>query len=76
MVQGIRQAEVVDEKALKQPVGTLRIVGFVLVVVGLIGLLLSGPLELANTITAIFASVLVAGGLLAWKGQPVPQAKI
>ena len=38
--------------------------------------LLSGPLEFANNITAIFAAVLVGGGLLAWKGQPAPQAKI
>ena len=76
VVQGIRQAEVVNEKALKEPVGPLRILGFVLVVVGLIGVLLSGPLEFANNITAIFAAVLVAGGLLACKGQPAPQAKI
>jgi len=76
VVQGIRQAEVVDEKALKEPVGPLRILGFVLVVAGLIGVLLSGPLEFANNITAIFAAVLVGGGLLAWKGQPAPQAKI
>ena len=31
--------------------------------------LLSQPLELANNITAMFAAVLVAGGLLAWKGK-------
>lgn len=70
VVQNIRQTEGVDEKALKEPVGALRIAGFLLVVVGLVGLLLSQPLELANNITAIFAAVLVAGGLLAWKGSP------
>ncbi len=74
VVQGIRQNETVDETKLKEPVGPLRILGFVLVVAGLIGLLLSGPLEFANSITAIFAAVLVAGGLLAWKGQPAKVA--
>jgi MFS transporter, PAT family, beta-lactamase induction signal transducer AmpG len=74
VVQGIRQTKVVDEKALKEPVGPLRIFGFVLVVAGLIGLLLSQPLEFANNITAIFAAVLVAGALLAWKGQPAKTA--
>jgi len=69
VVQSIHQVEVVDEKVLKEPVGPLRIFGFVLVVAGLIGLLLSQPLELANNITAIFAAVLALGGLLAWKGQ-------
>jgi MFS transporter, PAT family, beta-lactamase induction signal transducer AmpG len=74
VVQGIRQTDAVDEKALKEPVGPFRILGFLLVVAGLIGLLLSGPLEFANNITAIFAAVLVAGGLLAWKGQPAKTA--
>jgi MFS transporter, PAT family, beta-lactamase induction signal transducer AmpG len=69
VVQGVRQSEVVDEKAFKEPVSALRIFGFVLLVAGLVGVLLSGPLEFTNSITAIFAAVLVAGGLLAWKGQ-------
>jgi len=70
VVQGIRQTDAVDETKLREPVGPIRIVGFLLVVAGLIGLLLSGPLEFANSITAVFAAVLVAGGVLAWKGQP------
>jgi PAT family beta-lactamase induction signal transducer AmpG len=74
VVQGIRQPGVDDEETLKEPVGPVRIFGFALVVAGLIGLLLSQPLELANNITAIFAAVLVAGGLLAWKGQPAKLA--
>lgn len=69
VVQSIHQVDAIDEKALKEPVGPIRIFGFVLVVAGLIGLLLSQPLELANNITALFAGVLVVGGLLAWKGQ-------
>lgn len=74
VVQSIRQTEGVDEKVLKEPVGAFRITGFLLVVVGLVGLLLSQPLELANNITAIFAAVLVAGGLLAWKGKAATAA--
>ena len=70
VVQSIHQVEAVDDKALKEPVGPLRIFGFLLVVAGLIGLLLSQPLEFATNLTLAFAAVLVAGGLLAWKGQP------
>jgi PAT family beta-lactamase induction signal transducer AmpG len=69
VVQSIHQVEAVDEKALKDPVGPIRILGFLLVVAGLIGLLLSQPLEFANEITLSFAALLVAGGFLAWKGQ-------
>jgi MFS transporter, PAT family, beta-lactamase induction signal transducer AmpG len=76
VVQGIRQTDAIEHQAPKEPVGAVRIVGFVLVVAGLIGLLLSQPLEFANNITAIFAAVLVVGGLLAWKGQAAPKAKI
>ncbi|MEY3633762.1 MAG: hypothetical protein RLZZ61_172 [Pseudomonadota bacterium] len=76
VVQSIHQVAAVDEKALKDPVGPMRIFGFLLVVAGLIGLLLSQPLEFANDITLSFAALLVAGGLLAWKGQSkrVPQS--
>jgi PAT family beta-lactamase induction signal transducer AmpG len=70
VVQSIHQVEAVDEKALKEPVGPLRIFGFLLVVAGLIGLLLSQPLDFATNLTLAFAALLVAGGLLAWKGQP------
>ncbi len=70
VVQSIHQVDAVDEKALKEPVGPVRIAGFVLVVAGLIGLLLSGPLELSANLTWAAAGVLILGGLLAWKGQP------
>ncbi|WP_397578523.1 AmpG family muropeptide MFS transporter [Sphingorhabdus sp.] len=70
VVQSIHQVEAVNDKALKEPVGPLRIFGFLLVVAGLIGLLLSQPLEFAANLTLAFAVLLVAGGLLAWKGQP------
>jgi PAT family beta-lactamase induction signal transducer AmpG len=76
VVQSIRQTDMVDDKKLKEPVGPIRIAGFVLVVTGLIGLLLSGPLELVNSITAIFAVVLVAGAVLAWRGQPASRRRV
>jgi PAT family beta-lactamase induction signal transducer AmpG len=70
VAQGIYQVEGINEKALKEPVGPFRILGFLLIVAGLIGLLLSQPLEFATNLTLAFAAVLVAGALLAWKGQP------
>jgi PAT family beta-lactamase induction signal transducer AmpG len=74
VVQSIRQTEAVDEQQLKQPVGARRIAGFVLVVIGLVGILLWQPLELANHILAISIAVFVAGALLAWKGKAAPAA--
>lgn len=74
VVQSIRQTEAVDEQQLKQPVGARRVAGFVLVVIGLVGILLWQPLELANHILAISIAVFVAGALLAWKGKAAPAA--
>jgi PAT family beta-lactamase induction signal transducer AmpG len=70
VAQGIYQVEGINEKALKEPVGPFRILGFLLIVAGLIGLLLSQPLEFTTNLTLAFAAVLVAGALLAWRGQP------
>jgi MFS transporter, PAT family, beta-lactamase induction signal transducer AmpG len=74
VMQDVRQSQTVDENALKEPVGAARILGFVLVLVGLVGLLLSQPLKLATGLTLVFAAVLVAGGLLAWLGRPAKPA--
>ena len=74
VVQSIRQSEGVDEKALKDPVSAVRIMGFVVIVAGLIGLLLSKPFDLAVSMIAMFAAITVVGGLLAWKGQPAKTA--
>ena len=74
VVQSIRQSEGVDEKALKDPVSAVRIMGFVVIVAGLIGLLLSKPFDLAVSMIAMFAAITVVGGLLAWKGQPAKAA--
>lgn len=70
VVQGIRQTGALDEKKLREPVGAVRVIGFALVLVGLVGLLLVNPLEWTARTGWIFAAVLVAGGLIAWLGQP------
>jgi MFS transporter, PAT family, beta-lactamase induction signal transducer AmpG len=75
VVQGIRQTtEQLDEKVFKEPVGAPRIFGFVLVVAGLVGVLLSQPLKWENMTTAIFAAIFFAGALLAWKGKAIIKA--
>ena len=74
VVQGVRQTSAVDEKAFKEPVGMPRLIGFVLVLAGLVGVLLSQPLKWENMTTAIFAAVFVAGALLAWKGKAIMKA--
>jgi MFS transporter, PAT family, beta-lactamase induction signal transducer AmpG len=72
VVEGVRQAETVDEQRLRQPVGPVRIAGFVLVVAGLVGVLLAQQLELASPIMYASLAALLAGALLAWKG-PAPK---
>jgi PAT family beta-lactamase induction signal transducer AmpG len=74
VVQGIRQTDGVDDATLKEPVGPLRIAGFAIALAGLVGLLLTQPMEWSNSVAGIFAAVLGAGGLLAWKGQPAKRA--
>ncbi len=67
VVEGIRQSEGVDEKAMKEPVGALRIIGFLLLLAGLVGVLLSQQLEAGpNWLYASLAAFAV-GGALAWK---------
>lgn len=70
VVESIRQTEGVDERQLRQPVGALRIVGFVAVVGGLVGILLAQQLELSASIMAASVAAFVAGALLAWKKAP------
>ncbi len=71
VVQGIRQTTAVDDKALKEPVGMLRIFGFALIVAGLIGLLLSQPLEFSTDWTVAAAVAIVAGGLFAMRRREI-----
>ncbi len=74
VVQGVKQPGVDDYEKLKEPVGAVRIGGFILIVAGLIGLLLSQPLKLSLFITLASAAVLIVGALLAWKGQAAKAA--
>lgn len=69
VVDGVRQTEAVDERQLRQPVGARRIVGFALIVAGLVGVLLWQPLELDNLILAMSIAVFAVGVGLAWKGK-------
>jgi MFS transporter, PAT family, beta-lactamase induction signal transducer AmpG len=71
VVDAIRQTGTGDVTKLREPVGPLRIVGFAVALGGLVGLLLAKPLAFSVGTTGLFAAALIAGGLLAWKGQPV-----
>lgn len=70
VVEGVRQAEVVDDQRLRQPVGAMRITGFVLIVAGLVGVLLSQQLELASYVMVSSLVALGVGSVLAWTGKP------
>ena len=69
VVESIRQTGVVDEQELKQPVGAWRVVGFALIVAGLVGVLMYQQLELGTHILAASLVAFVVGMLLAWKGK-------
>lgn len=69
VVQGIRQTVGVDEQQLRQPVGAWRILGFVLIVAGLVGVLLYQQLELGMPVLAAALVAFVLGALLAWRGK-------
>jgi PAT family beta-lactamase induction signal transducer AmpG len=70
VVEGVRQAEVVDDQRLRQPVGAMRITGFVLIVAGLVGVLLSQQLELASYVMVSSLVAVVVGSIMAWTGKP------
>jgi PAT family beta-lactamase induction signal transducer AmpG len=69
VVESIRQTGAIDDRQLKQPVGAWRIVGFALIVAGLVGVLLYQQLELGAHILAASLVAFVVGILLAWKGK-------
>ena len=69
VVQSIRQSGAVDEVKLRKPVGAARILGFALIVAGVVGVLLANQLELASHIMYASLVALLAGALLAWKGK-------
>ena len=74
VVEGVRQAEAVDNQKLRQPVGAIRIIGFVLIVAGLVGVLLAQQLELQSHIMIASLVAFGAGALLAWKGNALRTA--
>jgi MFS transporter, PAT family, beta-lactamase induction signal transducer AmpG len=67
VVEGVRQAEGVDESKMKEPVGALRILGFLLIVAGLVGVLLSKQLEAAPMWLYGSLAAFVIGVAMAWK---------
>jgi MFS transporter, PAT family, beta-lactamase induction signal transducer AmpG len=67
VVQSIRQSASVDETKLREPVGALRITGFLLILAGLVGVLLSKQLEAAPTWLYASLASFVIGMALAWK---------
>jgi MFS transporter, PAT family, beta-lactamase induction signal transducer AmpG len=69
--EGIRQSTTIDETKLKEPVGAFRIAGFLIIIAGLVGMLLSKQLEAdPSWLYASLASFAV-GMTLAWKRKAV-----
>jgi MFS transporter, PAT family, beta-lactamase induction signal transducer AmpG len=64
---GIRQTQGVDETKLKEPVGAARILGFLLIIAGLVGVLLSQQLQAAPMWLYASLGSFVVGMALAWK---------
>jgi PAT family beta-lactamase induction signal transducer AmpG len=65
--EGIRQTEGVDDSKLKEPVGAARIFGFLLIIAGLVGMLLSQQLQAASMWLYASLASFVVGAALAWK---------
>ena len=74
VVEGVRQTETVDEGRLRQPVGPVRIAGFVLIVAGLVGVLLAQQLELAGYVMTSSILAFAVGATLALTGRPARTA--
>ena len=69
--EGIRQSTALDDSKLKEPVGALRILGFLLILAGLVGVLLSQ--QLAAEPVWLYASLasFAVGMALAWKRRAI-----
>lgn len=72
VAKGIRQTDAVDEGKLREPIGVVRVFGSAVAVAGLVGLLLSQPLQWGASAAWASAAILVVGGLIAWLGRPKP----
>jgi MFS transporter, PAT family, beta-lactamase induction signal transducer AmpG len=64
---GIRQSTVIDDTKLKDPVGAARILGFLLIIVGLVGVLLSQQLKAEPMWLYASIASFAVGMALAWK---------
>lgn len=64
---GIRQTQGVDESKFKEPVGAARILGFLLIIVGLVGVLLSQQLKAEPMWLYGSIASFAIGMALAWK---------
>ena len=71
VVQSVRQSATVDETKLKEPVGVIRIFGFLLILAGLVGVLLSQQLGAAPTWLYTSLASFVVGMAMAWKRKVV-----
>jgi PAT family beta-lactamase induction signal transducer AmpG len=67
VVQSIRQSASLDDSKLKEPLGPIRIIGFVLGLVGLVGVLLSQQLGAEPMWLYGSLASFVIGTALAWK---------
>jgi MFS transporter, PAT family, beta-lactamase induction signal transducer AmpG len=67
VVQSVRQSTTLDETKLREPVGALRIIGFLLILAGLVGVLLSQQLSAAPTWLYASLASFVVGMAMAWK---------
>jgi MFS transporter, PAT family, beta-lactamase induction signal transducer AmpG len=65
--EGIRQSTTIDETKLKEPVGALRILGFLMIIAGLVGVLLSQQLKLESMWLYASLAGFAVGMALAWK---------
>jgi MFS transporter, PAT family, beta-lactamase induction signal transducer AmpG len=65
--EGIRQSATVDETKLKEPVGAARILGFLLIIAGLVGVLLSQQLQAQSMWLYASLGSFAIGMALAWK---------
>lgn len=64
---GIRQSETIDESKLKEPVGVGRIIGFLMILAGLVGVLLSQQLKAESMWLYASLASFAVGMALAWK---------
>jgi MFS transporter, PAT family, beta-lactamase induction signal transducer AmpG len=68
---GIRQSTTIDETKLKEPVGAGRILGFLMILAGLVGVLLSQQLKAESMWLYASLASFAVGMALAWKRKAV-----